>query len=402
MLKDEPAITATARDHVLFLTVTVLYWAALYTYIPILSPYLDSLDSGYMFAGIVLGSYGFVQLLLRLPLGIASDRMKVRKPYILLGMLTGALSCFMFAVLPGLGWALAARSIAGVSASTWVAFTVLYAGYFAKAQTTRAMSQISFMTVCGQLIAMGLSGYLTDMWGWKATFWAGAAAGFLGLVLALGIKEPRHGVDRDPIRIQDIQNVVRESRLIKVSVLSVLAHSVLFITMFGYTPSHAVNLGATPGQLSLLVFAFMIPHGLASLTSGQWLVPRIGIWPTLLVGFIGAAICTACIPLLPNFQALAVTQMFNGWFQGLYFPLFLSMVLEPFETKLRATAMGFYQAIYSAGMFAGPFVAGGINAVTGLAGGFYLGGAAAFVAALLSFLWGIRKPSKSGSVSAGG
>lgn len=396
LTNDAPPISATRIDHLLFMAVTLLYWASLYMYVPILSPYLDSLGSGFGMIGVILGSYGFVQLAIRLPLGLLSDRMRVRKPFIILGMLTGGLSCLLFAAVPQFGWALAARSTAGVSASTWVAFTVLYASYFPKRQTTRAMSQISLMTVAGQLIGMGLSGYLADEWGWAATFWAGAAAGALGLALSLCIKEPKQGVEREPIRLRDIGRVLREPLLRKVSLLSILAHSVLFITMFGFTPSQAISLGAGPGGLSLLVFAFMIPHGLASLLAGQCVAPRIGNWATLFIGYAGAGLCTICIPLLHSFDSLVVTQIFNGWFQGMCFPLLLGMAIEPFETKLRATAMGFYQAVYSAGMFAGPFVAGWMNAVFGLAGGFYLGGAAAFAATGLSLLWGLwKKPSST-------
>ena len=399
MLND-PAIPTTRADHWLFMAVTLLYWVSLYTYVPILTPYLESIGSDYAFAGVVLGSYGFVQLLIRLPLGVTSDRMRRRKPFIVLGLLTGTLSCLMFAVFAGLGWALAARAISGICASTWVAFTVLYAAYFAQHQAAQAMSRVTFMSVAGQLIGMGISGYFADQWGWNSTFWAGAAAGVLGLALAVRIKEPKEGIAREPIRLSDVRHVMREPKLRKISVLSILAHSVLFITMFGFTPLQAISLGADAADLSLLVFAFMVPHGLASLITGQWFAPRFGRRFTLLLGFLGSGLCTACIPLLTSLDALIVTQMFNGWFQGLHIPLLLAMSIEPFETKLRATAMGFYQAIYSAGMFAGPFLAGWINAAYGLSGGFYLAGVFALTAAVLSVSWGPRrKHDRSASAS---
>jgi len=399
----DAAIAASRRDHALFLAVTLFYWISLYMYVPILSPYLESLGSGYGYVGAVLGSYGLMQLIIRLPLGIASDRMRVRKPFILFGLLTGALSCLMFAVFQSLGWAFAARSVSGISASTWVAFTVLYASYFPKHQSTQAMSQISFITVAGQLVGMGLSGYMADRWGYESTFWAGAAAGLLGLAAGLLIKEPKDGIAREPIRLGDIRHVLRESQLRRVSFLSILAQAILYITMFGFTPSQAIRLGAETADLSLLVFAFMIPRGLASYAAGKWLVPRFGNWATMIIGFAGAGLCTACIPLLPSLDALIVTQIFNGWFQGLYFSLLLGMSIEPFDNKLRATAMGFYQAVYSAGMFGGPFLAGWTNEAFGLAGGFFLAGIVAFAATALSLRWGLRrKAAHSGSASAGG
>src|SRR5690554_2198278 len=145
-------VTITRFDHFIFILVTTLYWTSLYIYVPILSPYVESLGATYTFVNIVLGSYGLMQILIRLPLGILSDRMRVRKPYIALGLLTSALSCLCFALTDQLGWTLVARAIAGISASTWVAFAVLYASYFLKHESTRAMGIISLVTVLGQLL----------------------------------------------------------------------------------------------------------------------------------------------------------------------------------------------------------------------------------------------------------
>ncbi|GAA3322733.1 hypothetical protein GCM10020331_043790 [Ectobacillus funiculus] len=50
----------------------------------------------YFFVGLVLGSYGLTQMLLRVPLGIWSDRIGKRKVFILLGMLCATLSSLGF------------------------------------------------------------------------------------------------------------------------------------------------------------------------------------------------------------------------------------------------------------------------------------------------------------------
>ena len=47
----------------------------------------------------------------------------------LLGLLTGVVSCWLMIAGGGWGMLLAGRILAGVCASTWVAFTVLYASH---------------------------------------------------------------------------------------------------------------------------------------------------------------------------------------------------------------------------------------------------------------------------------
>ena len=54
---------------ILFYFVTMMYWFSMYTYVPILSPYVEHLGGSILVIGLVVGSYGFTQLLVRLPLG---------------------------------------------------------------------------------------------------------------------------------------------------------------------------------------------------------------------------------------------------------------------------------------------------------------------------------------------
>jgi predicted MFS family arabinose efflux permease len=402
MMGDACLIETSRRDHLLFAVVTLLYWISLYTYVPILAPYLlEVLGVSVVFAGIVLGSYGFMQILLRLPLGMFSDRVRRRRPFMALGMLTGTLACMMFVMGEQPGWALAARAMSGICASTWVAFTVLYASYYPKHEVGRAMSTISFLTVAGQLMGMGISGWLTEAFGNRAVFYVGAVAGAIGLLGTFAVKEPAGGVSRTPIRLPDLVVVMRNVSLWQVSILSILAHSVLFITMFGFTPSYATAvLGAARQDLTWLSFAFMIPHAIASLFTGRLIAPKIGSWTTIMIGFALSACCTLVIPFTTSMTALYWTQAVNGLTQGLHMPLFLGMAIAGVAREKQATAMGFYQAVYAAGMFGGPFTAGWVNAAGGLNAGFWLGGGVALLSVLVTIVFAAstRKGVRSASL----
>src|SRR5665647_3789323 len=100
----------------LFYLVTTLYWFSLYTYVPTLSPYIKSVGASYKLVGIIIGSYGFTQMLLRIPLGILSDKLKIRKPFISAGVFLGMLSSLGMFLFHEPGWVLFFRSMAGVAA----------------------------------------------------------------------------------------------------------------------------------------------------------------------------------------------------------------------------------------------------------------------------------------------
>lgn len=385
----------TARDHVVFAAATLLYWATMYIYVPILTPFLEDRGLPLGTIGLIVGSYGLTQVLIRFPLGLYSDRLSRRKPFLFLGMAAGLLSCALFMYVGGWVGPLSGRLVAGICASTWVPFTVLYASYYPPSQSGKAMSTLSFLTVVGQLGGMTLSGYLAGSGDWNAAFAAGIAIAAAGGALVVFVREPRPAAAVDPKATPIEENtgkrgtlaLLRDARQLQiVSLLSLLAHCVLFITMFGFTPLQAVAYGAGKNGLTGLVVAFMVPHALVSLWTGRYIAPRFGTRRVLVCGFLLAAVCTALIPFSGGYAGLLATQAVNGVAQGLYLPLLLGLAIKDIRPSERATAMGFYQSVYAIGMFAGPYLAGWLNADGGLKAGFAFGAAIATVAAVVAQL----------------
>jgi MFS family permease len=63
----------------------------------------------------------------------------------------------------------------------------------------------------------------------------------------------------------------------------------------------------------------------------------------------------------------------------------MGMSIQTVSEEKRATAMGFFQAIYSLGMFGGPIIVGIIGDISGLAGGFLSTGAVGLLGSLLAW-----------------
>ncbi|MEK4291100.1 MULTISPECIES: MFS transporter [Paenibacillus] len=370
-----------------FLVIVFMFWFSSYIYVPVLSPYVEHLGSSYFMVGMVLGIYGLMQILFRIPIGIGSDYLNRRRPFIYLGLIASGVSCFLFMWGAQPGWALAARAVSGIAASAWVVYSVMFAGYFPKEEAGKAMGMLQFTTVIAQLTSMMISGYMVEHWGWNAPFLIGGIVAIAALILALRLPEQKQEKRQNAIQIKELAGVVKEPLLVKVSLLSVLAHCVLFITMFGYTPNQALNIGASKESLGWLTLAFMIPHAIATLYGSRLFGGLLGDRGKLVLGFAGSALFTLLIPSMPTLAALCLTQVGNGFMQGLIFPLLLSKSVSEIDPFKRATAMGFYQAVYAIGMSAGPFVAGWMSSVYGLTGGFWLGGIAAALATILSWVW---------------
>jgi MFS family permease len=100
----------------LFLATTSLYWICLYLYVPILAPFAEFRGAGLGLVGLVVSAYGIAQLLLRIPVGLLSDRLGRRKPFLLLGFLASSLSCVGFVLFESPWSMVGARFMSGISA----------------------------------------------------------------------------------------------------------------------------------------------------------------------------------------------------------------------------------------------------------------------------------------------
>lgn len=372
---------------VIFLFVTLFFWISMYIYVPILTPYLSNLKYSLQFIGVVLATYGLIQLLFRFPLGILSDHLQKRKLFIVLGMLCSVCSCLLFLVPDLWIFPLLGRAVAGICASTWVAFTIMYANNFEQHEMPKAMGQISLYTVLGQFIGMMASGWISDVYQYRMTFIVGAVIGAIGLALSFLLYEKSPTSDQKGMSFKLIGSVLSSHRVLFASLLSVLAHGVLFITMFGFTPLKAIELGATGTQLTILIACFMIPHAIAARVAYP-IMQKLHHRGTFAISFFISGLCTLALMFVDSLPAMYFTQLLNGFAQGLHLPLLLSFAIYKVESNVRATAMGLYQALYSVGMFSGPLIAGILNDNFGIDSGFLFGSILAF-SALVVIPWSL-------------
>ncbi|MCL6443895.1 MAG: MFS transporter, partial [Alicyclobacillus sp.] len=103
-------------------------------------------------------------------------------------------------------------------------------------------------------------------------------------------------------------------------------------------------------------------------------------------GFFITAVFTSAIPFAHSLPVLYASQALNGFGQGLCMPVLMGLAIRHIAPHMRATAMGFYQAIYSLGMFGGPAIAGAIGDLAGLFGSFLVIAGISLVSAALTWV----------------
>lgn len=341
----------------LFYFVTISFWFAMYTYVPVLAVYVEQLGGSHKMAGLILGSYGFVQMCMRIPLGIASDKLHKRRLFITFGLAFTFISSFGMFISKNLTWILIFRSLAGAAAATWVDFTVLFTSYYKHNEATQAIGIISFLNGIAQMLAMLIGGLFAERISVGSTFALGAVVGAVGLIASFFIVD-NFDENSKKITLKEIGEVIKDRNLLAVSFLAILSQLLTFSTVFGFTPVFAKTIGANNFDMGLLTVFSSLPNALASLFVGIYLSKKFGEKSMVVLGFLIMGLFTITIPFTNNLVLLMLTQAIAGVGRGISFTLLMGLSIKHISADRRATAMGFFQSIYGLGMFFGPVVVG--------------------------------------------
>jgi len=342
----------------------LLFWAALYVYVPILPVYAASLQGATMgLAGLVVSMYGLSQLVLRVPLGLLSDKLHRRRIFVIIGFLLSFLAAVGLSFSKHIGGVALFRGVSGASAAMWVIISVLFTSYFPRTLTVKATSFVVFLAVFAQMISSLAGGLIADNFGNQAVFLTAASFAAIGLLFFLFIKQ--ESAHNEVISATDDSRFKLAWPLIAVSLTAAIGQYITFATTHTYIPILADQLGASSAQLGGLTAAMQFAYMITSLLVSFFLPSRLEKWAAVLgIGIIGAA--SFAVLLSGNVSMIILSRLLHGIGHGLSYPVLMGLAIKQVRDHHRATAMGIFQAIYALGMFAGPAISGWVSSVAGL------------------------------------
>ena len=380
-------MNTSKRNEIFLLSAVFLFWFSNYTYPSFLTTYVtNTLGAAKTLAGMIVGSYGLTQMILRIPLGIVSDMLKKRKMFVMIGFglsIVSACGLTLVALIAGrenvphgLAYAvLIFRGMSGMMAATWVNFSVLYASSYQGDQVVKAMSRIIVPQFGSQVVAL--------------------AAGVIGLIVMAQVQEqPPEG---EPMTLRGFLEVARNRQVLSGTALATIYQLVVWATVQGFVQNWARDvIGVTTGQLGYLSVAYLLPCTILSHFSGTVLASKLGRKPVLVLGFCAMAGACLLYPQTRSLAGLIAVQILMGSGVGLIMPLTMADAIETVPNEKRGAAMGIYQAIYGLGMFLGPVIGGFViertsGVVQGYIANFYVATGIAVFGGLLALLLTGRK-----------
>lgn len=347
----------------LYIAAVFLYWVALYLYVPTLPVYLQSKVNNLAAVGVILAMYGLLQLVIRLPVGIAADWLGWHKPFIIAGLLLAGLGAWLLGASDSETGLLLGRATTGLAAATWVPFLAVFSTLFPPHEAVRASALLTLVSSIGRLLSMAVTGWLNRWGGYSLAFFLAAGAAALAIPFILGVTEQRKPA-KAPSWAGTGRLITRQDVLLP-AVLNGISQYAEWSAIFGFLPILARQLGASDVTQSMLMTTYIGVMTLGNMVATT-VTARTGVKPAVYAGFF---LVSAGL-LVPAFSHsiffLFVAYGLIGLAFGFAYPVLMGMSIRHVADAERATAMGLHQAVYAVGMFSGPWLSGMLAEVIGI------------------------------------
>ena len=347
----------------LFEIAIIFFWASEYCHAPYFTPYLGSLGISSTVVGLIVGSYGFTQMLVRIPLGLATDATSGYKAVTIGGLFFTTLSSLGLYLFTDVRLIFLFRVFAGVAASAWIAMTVAYMSYYKEEDSVNATALLNSLNNIGKLLAFVLGAIAAQLVSYRATLFMSFLTGLIGLILVPFIKTVE--IKRTPISMKGFVGSLKNKNTIIPALLAAVGMMIVHGTVYSFTSTLAENVGASALMLSILSIVFTIVQILSTGFIRSERIKNGRRNNQLAFGFFLMSIYLVMLSVATNSYILLVAQAVAGFAFALINSLLMSECVRGVPMGEKTTAMGIYQAVYGIGMTIGPIYMGRVMEVVG-------------------------------------
>ena len=393
---------STSTRRILMAIAIILLWFSSYVYVPILSTYSESVGASLGLVGIILGSYGFVQMVMRIPIGIASDRLQNRSFFLIFAFASAALSALGFYFFTNAELFVLFRLLSGLAVSNWAIFITSYQTLDLKSDNSTAIGTVTVFQALGNLLGMFTGGIIADAFGPRTTFLVSLVTSLIGIailaVILMGnasIRTEAKSTDRKQLTLAEFIGVFQDKRLLFYSIMTSLMHMIQASTLVGFNPTVMDNVGANEFLIGLGTTLGAIPSVFGGPLAIGPMRRRFGTDTTAMIGFFLLTLPTFFFVFIPNIYVLLLLQLIAGLGKGILAPLLMSASTSHMPDETRSTALSAHQAIYSVGMSLGPAITGVISGRISMAAAFVVLGVVGIASMGMIFVFNKRKPKRA-------
>ena len=365
--------------------------------IPIIPAYLKEIGQGGTAAGLIIAIFAFTQFLVS-PIGGKWTDKYGRRPLINIGLLTLAISMFIFYFANSIWLLYLSRAIGGIGCAFLIPAIYAYvADITTMDQRAKGNSFISAAMSLGIVIGPGIGGFLAD-YGLKIPLLVSAIVGVLAFVVSFfTLKESQ--LEKMEILEGSNQSMVKDI-LLSVKKPFFIPLVITLIMSFGLMAYETVlglyvddKFGATPQEIAFMVTATGLVGVIMQLFVVDWIVKAMGELNVLKLFLIVTAV---------GFLLSIIAGSYRMFFAISLLIFLATSILRPVLTTLisklagneQGFAMGMNNAYMSIGNILGPLLAGALYDIRILYP-FIAGLIILVLTTIFTFMWKGTKSQKS-------
>lgn len=371
----------------LFFWVVVLFWFSQYVYIPYFSPHLDMLGISASMIGVIMGAYGFSQLVLRIPLSMADTLTGNHNLFIGCGLLTPLLACVMPFLSTSPVVYLLARLLAGVASSTWVSFVASVLEGPGPSANQRSGRMVTANNL-GILLAQVASTLLYSHTGIKPLFLVAIGTALVGFLLFLFMlwrkkraaeaQQQANSANATPEQttpapmkerlaeaLKNFWQVLQNGHLWLCSLLMAISQFIQQSTNSSFTGVYAKRLGANDISIGLISISFLAAGIVVSFILQRMGHRRLPERALLVISFILTGVYCVLTAFCTSPTLLILIQLVGGAGRVIQYVILMGSAGRYLKDNQKAFCMGIFQSVYCLGMTLGPVAAGAFFDLSG-------------------------------------
>ena len=335
--------------------------------------------------GVLISSYGLINIIAQPLMGALSDCYHKRKPMIIVGLLLMSAATLSFIFADRFGHLMLSRMVQGIGVAMAVPATLaLITAATVRGTRGSSMGLYSTMRLVGFSVGPLLAGLLYDLYGFLAVFLVGGGMVLLSTLLVfIWVDESDLVPQEKPVEIKPFQIFDRAiwSREIIGLGAATVSMALAYSMMAALENEFNARLGQTALGFGLAFSALMIGRMLVQVPLGR-LSDRIGRKPVIIAGLIAMAPATASLGLVGSTLALAIARFMQGIASAAIASPALALVGDVSPVGGEARQMSVITTGFFVGTTLGPLIAGGL-AVYSFELPFVVGGLLSLVGALI-------------------
>ena len=360
-----------------------LFWFSQYVYVPYQTPFLSGINVSATFIGVVIGIYGFSQMILRTPLGIAADWKLNHQLLIFIGcLLAGIASLFRLLMPSGIGF-LIGNILSGIASSTWLSFMILFFKINSPKTKDESMGFLVMFNNLGMLLGFIASSLLYKFIAMRGLCILSLIAGITSCLLSIHL--PKFAYKNNNLNLigKNFRKLFLNKKFLLCSFLAFVQQGIQMSTTMSFTTEVVEKLSNVKYAEGLSSIIYMLSAVIFAKMTASKIIKKIDKRKIVVFSFIMLGGYCWLVPNMTSVYEVYALQLIPGFATGILFAFLNSDAIGTASERFISSATGLFQTLYAIGMTIFPVIAGYLENTFSLAISFYVFAGISVFAALI-------------------